>query len=199
MIRLMRRRIANLLLWLIGWKPEGSAPAQAKCIVIAAPHTSNWDFVLMLLFSYHFGVRMQWMGKHSLFHGPMGWLMRRLGGIAIDRRSQNNVVQQMAEEFNRASSLCVVIPPEGTRGYTSYWKSGFYHIAAAAGVPIVLGHLDYQRKVGGLGVAVWPSGDVQGDMDRIRNYYSQCAGRFPHLFGPVRLRDEEGMVEEPAA
>jgi len=187
----MRRLFANLVLKLIGWRAEGEAPAHKKCVLVAAPHTSNWDFVLLLLFSYHFGFKMRWMGKKSLFRGPLGWLLLRLGGVSIDRKSKNNVVQQMAMAFEQSTSLCLVIPPEGTRGLASYWKSGFYHIAREASVPIVLSVLDYEQKVGCIGPAVWPSGDIRADMDIIRPFYTGSSGRFKGAFGPVRLRDED--------
>ena len=121
----MRQLLANLVLRLIGWRSEGTAPEHKKCVLVAAPHTSNWDFVLLLLFSYHFGFRMRWMGKKTLFRGTLGWLLLRLGGVSIDRQSTNNVVQQMAEAFTCLPVLRLVIPPEGTRGRTSHWKSGF--------------------------------------------------------------------------
>ena len=187
----MRKLFANLVLRLIGWRAEGAAPEYKKCVLVAAPHTSNWDFVLLLLFSYHFGFKMRWMGKKRLFHGPLGWLLLRLGGVSVDRQSKNNVVQQMAQAFEHADSLCLVIPPEGTRGLVPYWKSGFYHIAREASVPIVLSVLDYEHKVGRIGFGVWPSGDIRADMDIIRPFYAGKVGRFKGAFGPVRLRDED--------
>ncbi len=196
----MRRLLADLVLKLTGWRSEGEAPSHKKCVLVAAPHTSNLDFFMLLLFSYHFGFKMYWMGKNTLFRGPMGWFMRSLGGVAIDRRSTNNVVQQMAEAFKCMPVLRLVIPPEGTRGRTLYWKSGFYHIAREAGVPIVLTFVDYKRKVGGIGLTVWPSDDIGADMDIIRTFYADKVGRFRGAFGPVRLRDEDQVqASEPAA
>lgn len=199
-MRAMRRRLSSLILRLIGWSASGVPPAQERCVLIAAPHTSNWDLALLLLFANHFGFRLRWMGKHTLFRGPMGWLMRFLGGLPIDRRSRNNVVEQMAARFAEEPELVLVIPPEGTRRAAEYWKSGFYHIARAADVPVLLCFLDYRRKVGGIGPTLWPSGNVKADMDAIRAFYAGKTGRYAHAFGPVRLRaEDEPLAEEPAA
>ncbi len=196
----MRARLATLVLRLLGWRAFGAAPPHAKCVLIAAPHTSNWDLALLLLYSLHFGFRMRWMGKDTLFWGPLGWLLRALGGIPVDRRSSNDMVEQMTERFAAEDALVLVIPPEGTRSWAPCWKSGFYHIARRAGVPIVLSFLDYARKVGGIGPTVWPTGDVAADMAPMRAFYADKHGRFPSAFGPVRLRaEDERLASETAA
>ncbi len=191
------RWIARALLTALGWKIEGETPLHRKYVLIAAPHTSNWDFPLMMLFAWSFGMRISWMGKQSLFHPPYGWIMRLMGGIPIQRKRNNNVVDSMVEAFAQHDRLILVVPTEGTRARTDYWKSGFYHIARGAGVPIVPSYLDFGMKRGGFGPALPMSGDVRRDMELLRGFYAPMKGLFPENFGPVRLREED--VEPPAA
>lgn len=186
----MKRLLAKLYIRLAGWEMEGVRPRSRKIVIIAAPHTSNWDLAYLLAFAVLFGVRISWIGKHTLFRWPMGWLMRRLGGIPVRRHLRENMVDQMARAFTEREELALIVPAEGTRGYVPYWKSGFYHIARTAGVPIVMGFLDYKRKRGGFGEEFMPSGDLKADMDRIRAFYEGMVGKYPEHFGPVRLRDE---------
>lgn len=188
----MRRFLALCILRLSGWRAEGERPAAAKYVVIAAPHTSNWDLLFMLAFAAHFGVRPRFMMKHTVFVGPVGWLMRRLGGIPIERHHARGMVKQMAEAFAAADAMALAVPAEGTRSRVDLWKSGFYRIAREAGVPIVLSYLDYRRKVGGFGPAFLPSGDVRLDMDVVRDFYADKVGRHPELFGEIRLAEEDG-------
>jgi len=184
------RSISSLLLRLCGWRPEGRRPAARRFVLIAAPHTSNWDLPLLLLFAQVYQVRVRWMGKHSLFRGPMGWAMRALGGVPVRRDRSNDLVAQMARTLDESDSIALTVPTEGTRAYTSHWKSGFYHIARRADVPVVLGFLDYSRKRGGLGPEIVLTGNVRDDMDEIRAFYADKQGRYPHLFGEVRLKEE---------
>ncbi len=130
------------------------------------------------------------IGKHTLFAWPYGWLMRFLGGIPIRRDRSENLVQQMARAFEEAESLAIGVPAEGTRSYSPHWKSGFYHIALAAKVPIVMGYVDYARKRVGFGPELVPTGEVTHDMDKIRSFYSDKAGKYPDCFGDVRLKEE---------
>jgi 1-acyl-sn-glycerol-3-phosphate acyltransferase len=192
----MKRLIGRFVLWVSGWKQLSSPPDEPKYVAIAAPHTSNWDLVLLLAVAWVNRVKLSWMGKHTLFRGPLGWLLRRFGGIPIDRRSRHNVVEQMAEVFRQAKRLILAIPPEGTRKHTGHWKSGFYHIARLAQVPIIPGALDYARKEASAGPPILPGEDtLLGDMQRIRAFYAGKLGRFPELMAPIRLHEEEG---EPA-
>lgn len=174
-----------------GWRLVGEIPQPRRFVLIAAPHTSNWDLAYMLAFSWVYGVRINWMGKHTLFRAPMGWLMKRLGGVPIDRRAAHGVVEQMAERFARAEELILAVPPEGTRGRVEHWKSGFYQIAKEAGVPIVLGFLDYEGKRGGMGPALRPTDDVKRDMDFIRAFYRDKVGKHPEGWTEPRLRAED--------
>jgi 1-acyl-sn-glycerol-3-phosphate acyltransferase len=120
----------------------------------------------------------------------MGWFLRKVGGIPVVRHKAGNLVDQMAQVLRDADSLALVVPAEGTRGYVPYWESGFYHIARAADVPIVMSYLDYSRKRGGFGPALLPTGDVRVDMDEIREFYADKVGRYPDQFGAVRLKEE---------
>jgi 1-acyl-sn-glycerol-3-phosphate acyltransferase len=185
------KALANLLLRLGGWTIEGRPPEARKYVLIAAPHTSNWDFIWVLAFAYHFDMKIRWIGKHSLFHWPYGWFMRLLGGISIRRDRRQSLVKQMADALVAADSMCLVVPVEGTRGYVKHWKSGFYHIARTAGVPIVMSFLDYSRKIGGIGPTLVPSGDVRRDMDRLRAFYADKVGKFPEKTSPIQLVEEE--------
>lgn len=162
-----------------GWRVEGELPAEKKIVVIAAPHTSNWDLPLMLAVALHFRTRLRWMGKDALFKPPYGWFMRALGGIPIDRSKSNNVVSQMIDVFDQAPALALAIPPEGTRAKARYWKTGFYNIAHGAGAPIALGFLDYKRKVGGIGMSLQTSGDYERDLALIKEFYAGVTPKFP--------------------
>jgi 1-acyl-sn-glycerol-3-phosphate acyltransferase len=186
----MRKSVARAFLARTSWEPEGERPRPRRFVLIAAPHTSNWDLAYLLALSETFGLRVSWLGKSALFRPPLGPVMRALGGIPVRRDRRNNLVAQVAEAFASASDLALVVPAEGTRGRTEYWKSGFYHMARTAKVPIVCGYLDYARKRGGFGHAFEPSGDVARDMDGVRAFYADKVGKYPECFGPVRLRDE---------
>ncbi len=179
-----------------GWKVEGSAPDIAKCVFIAAPHTSNWDMPHMLGVAWTLGLRVAWMGKKQMFRWPFGRFFKALGGIPIDRSGTNNMVQRVAELFAEADGLYLVVPVEGTRSRTDYWKSGFYHIAREADVHIICSYLDYTHGVTGVGLVLKPSGDLGADMDRLREFYAPYEGRYPKLQGPIRLREEDLLVED---
>jgi 1-acyl-sn-glycerol-3-phosphate acyltransferase len=182
--------LARAFLRMTGWKPEGHRPAARRYVLIAAPHTSNWDLAYLLALAAVLEVKIAWMGKHQLFHGPMGTVMRKLGGVPVRRGRRNDLVQQMADLIREHDSIALTVPAEGTRGYVPHWKSGFYHIASRAEVPIVLGYLDYARKRGGFGPEIIPTGDVRQDMDEIRAFYADKRGRHPELEGAVRLKEE---------
>jgi 1-acyl-sn-glycerol-3-phosphate acyltransferase len=181
---------ARCFLTLTGWQAEGAKPLERRFVLIAAPHTSNWDLAYLLALAVIFEVKISWMGKHALFRPPLGWLMRRVGGIPIVRHRRGDMVSQMAQAFEESESLALVVPAEGTRKYVAHWKSGFYHIARTAKVPIVLGYLDYARRRGGLGPALHPTGEIRRDMDEIRDFYADKVGKYPDQFGEVRLKEE---------
>jgi 1-acyl-sn-glycerol-3-phosphate acyltransferase len=189
----MKKRLARWLLQATGWQLVGERPRCDQYVLIAAPHTSNWDFPLMLLFAAAFDIKVTWMAKHSLFYPPMGLIMRAMGGMPIIRHKNQNVVSAMVQVFERDSHLVLVVPTEGTRERSEYWKSGFYHIARQAQVPIVPSFLDFGRKRGGFGPALTVSSDVRADMQYFRDFYAGMKGRFPSQFGPIRLRDEDSV------
>ncbi|RLA44656.1 MAG: acyltransferase [Gammaproteobacteria bacterium] len=187
----MKQRFARWLLQITGWQFEGARPDYDRYVLIAAPHTSNWDFALMLAFAAAFDIKVTWMAKHNLFFWPMGWFMRAMGGMPIIRHKNTNVVDSMVEIFKTASQLVLVVPTEGTRERTEHWKSGFYHIARQAGVPIVPSFLDFSRKRGGFGPPLETTDDARADMQYFRDFYTGMKGKFPDKFGPIRLREEE--------
>ena len=170
---------AVVLLFLSGWQTQGRGPDIRKYVLIAAPHTSNWDFVFFLLIIFKLSLPVYWMGKRSMFRWPFQGLLKRLGGIPVDRSEKNNVVSAMAKAFENSERLVITIAPSGTRGNVGSWKTGFYHIAREAKVPIVCGFLDYKSKTGGIGPVFQPTGDMEADMADIRSFYSGISGRYP--------------------
>ncbi len=195
---MIKQFLARAWLALSGWALEGPVPPAVRCVVIAAPHTSNWDFVHMLALAWAHGLRPRWMGKASLFVFPFGPVMRRLGGMPIDRSRRGQLVAQCVARLEADPGLMLVVPAEGTRALGTHWRSGFYHIARMARVPVVLGYLDYPRRRGGLDAGFVPTGDVSADMDRIRAFYADKVGRHPASFTPPRLV-EEAQPKQPAA
>ncbi len=173
------RGLAHLMLWLGSWTVRGEVPGARKFVVIAYPHTSNWDVPWTLAISLVNRLHIHWMGKSSLFRGPMGPVMKWLGGIPIVLDESRNVVQQTIDAFNAHDELIIVISPEANRSYVEEWKSGFYHIAHGADVPIVLGFLDYVRREGGYLESFIPSGDLQRDLAEIQAAYRGIQGRYP--------------------
>jgi len=178
-VRTLMRGLALLVFKSAGWNTRGPKPALTKYVIIAAPHTSNWDFVYTLCLAFIYRLNPVIMMKDAWFRWPLGPVFRWLGARPIDRSRANNVVAQSIEQFQRHKSLILVVPPSGTRKRVLYWKTGFYHIANGAGVPIVLGFLDYRRKIGGFGPVVLPTGDIDADMARIRDFYREISGKYP--------------------
>jgi len=162
-----------------GWKAEGVVPEPRKFVLIAAPHTSNWDFVYFIGLTEELALRPHFMGKLSLFRWPLSAFMRQVGGIPVDRSGSRNYVQAMVDEFARRKEFILTIAPEGTRSKTKKWRTGFYHIAVAAKVPMVMGFMDYSRKTGGLGPLIWPTGDFRADMTKVFETYIGCVPKFP--------------------
>lgn len=184
--------------WLsaFGWRLETAPAVHKKFVLIAAPHTSGWDLPFMLSTSFSMRVPISWMGKKELFNPPFGWFLKVLGGIPIDRGARKNVVGWAIEQFDRADRLVLAVPAEGTRAKVQYWKSGFYHIALGARVPIGLGYLDFARKTCGIKGFVTPTGDVRADMDEVRALYRGVVAKYPESNGEPRLREEdEGGVD----
>ncbi len=186
----MRKLLARVILAATRWKTEGERPKAARFVLIAAPHTSNWDLVYLLALAELFDVRVSWMGKDAIFRPPFGRLMKALGGIPVTRSKRTNLVAQATQKFATMPELALVVPAEGTRGAVDYWKSGFYHIARGAEVPIVLGYLDYARRRGGFGPSLRATENVKKDMDQIRAFYADKVAKYPDQFAEPRLREE---------
>lgn len=176
------RGISAAYLKLGGWRTQGDWPSSNeggldKAVLVAAPHTSNWDGLNMLAAAGYYRVKLRWMGKASLTRGPFGWLIKALGCVPIDRSQSNDVVRVMADAFAASKEMLLAIPPEGTRSAVREWKSGFYHIAVAAGVPILLTVLDYGTRRIRLAAVFYPSGDYEADLPLIRAHYADAKGK----------------------
>lgn len=176
------RILSLLFLKLTGWKVSGVLPQEKTFVMIAAPHTSNWDLPYMLTVSFALNAKPYWMGKEQIFNKPFRGLMMWMGGIPIDRSQSNNMVEYTASLLKNSQELVITVPPEGTRSKVTYWKTGFYHIANTAKVPIVLGYLDYKKKVGGIGPVIYPTGDIEQDMLPIKAFYQTITGKNPSLY-----------------
>jgi 1-acyl-sn-glycerol-3-phosphate acyltransferase len=173
------RLFSVVVMKMLGWKVDGVLPPNgSKSVLIAAPHTSNWDFPYTLMTAFVLGLNIRWMGKSSLFTFPFGATMRWLGGVSVDRSQSNNLVAQAAQSLRESTDpMQLVVPPEGTRSKARYWKTGFYYIAHAAQVPIVMAYMDYPRKLAGLGPVLVPTGDIEQDMVTIKAFYAQYQGK----------------------
>ena len=167
-----------------GWKVEGSLPPDGqKSVLIAAPHTSNWDLPYTLMTAFILGLNVYWMGKAEIFKPPFRGVMMWLGGIPVDRDKANNLVAASIDALNAADGpLQLIVPPEGTRSNTRFWKTGFYYIALGAKVPIVMAYMDYDRKRSGLGPVFVPTGEVEADMIKIKAFYAPIKGKHANRF-----------------
>lgn len=181
-VNVLMHWLARLILRLTGWRIVGGVPAAPKYVLIAAPHTSNWDFPVALMVCFALRLRVYWMGKASLFPPLLGAVMRWLGGIPVDRARSGNLVQATIDAYNSNQRLIVIVPPEGTRSKVTQWKTGFYYIAQGAGVPIALGYLDFRRKEAGLSRMFEPTGDIAADMVEIQSFYAGFTGKNPGKF-----------------
>lgn len=175
---------------LAGWKVAGGVPDSKSMIIIAAPHTSNWDLFFLLGAAYSFRLQIHWLVKDTLFIPVLGQILSFLGGVPVDRAKNTNLVSKLAERINASNGLSLVVPPAGTRRYTDYWKSGFYRIAREANIPVVSGYLDYANKEAGLGPSFYLSGNVTEDMDRLRKFYEPLTAKYPEKKSRILLREE---------
>jgi 1-acyl-sn-glycerol-3-phosphate acyltransferase len=153
-----------------------------KAVLIAAPHTSNWDLPFTLFVAFALRLKIYWMGKEELFKPPFRGVMMWLGGIPVQRSAAGNMVAASAEAIREADELMLVVSPEGTRSKALYWKTGFYHIAHTAQVPVAMAFLDYERKHGGLGPMLYTTGDIEKDMLVIKDFYKDKRGKRRDLF-----------------
>jgi 1-acyl-sn-glycerol-3-phosphate acyltransferase len=183
------------LLAISGWKAKTSMDIDVlpkKFVAILAPHTSNWDFIFIVGVLFALGLKFNWFGKKEAFKWPLGAIFKRMGGIPIERSSSHEMVKQTTELIRSQKDIIIGIAPEGTRGTTRYWKSGFYHIARQAEVPIALAFLDYSRKVGGIGTLVETTGDINEDMNVIRSFYTDndFVAKNPRYVGEIALKPQ---------
>jgi 1-acyl-sn-glycerol-3-phosphate acyltransferase len=170
------RFLANICLKMLGWRVEPGTLPPPPYIVIGAPHTSNWDFLFLMCAIFHLRLDVKWMGKHTLFPRGLGWLMRWLGGIPVNRTRAHNMVGKMAELIRSHPDTILCIPPEGTRSAVKEWKTGFYHIASQSGVPVVMAAIDAEQKSLRVLGHVEPSGDVDTDLPQIKKMYINIKG-----------------------
>ena len=180
--------VSKLFFKLTPWRCEVQEPIPKKIVAIGAPHTSNWDFLFMLMIAWSLKRKAYWIGKHTLFKPPVGFITRFLGGIPVDRSARQNTVHQILEEMKSTSEFFLVVTPEGTRKRVEFWKSGFYHIAKEAQIPIVLGFADYEKKRCGLGDSFIPNGDIDADFERIRLFYAPIHAKYPERFNSNGVR-----------
>ena len=178
-VRPIMRLMSLFFLKCIGWQVEGERPNIPQYVMIAAPHTSNWDFVIAQAMVFVYRVNIQIMMKDTWFFWPLGPIFRWLGVMPIGRSKANNVVAQCIADFKQREEKVLMVPPSGTRKKVLYWKTGFYHIARGAGVPIVMGFLDYRRKRGGIGPVFHPTGNIDRDMETIGAFYRDISGKYP--------------------
>jgi 1-acyl-sn-glycerol-3-phosphate acyltransferase len=165
------------VLRLLGWRIEGNLPDVSKAVVIVAPHTTNWDFIVGIAAKFALGLQASWLGKHTLFRAPFGGLMRWLGGLPVDRSRPHDVVAQSVEQFAARDRLVLGISPEGTRKPVPRWRTGFYHIAAGAQVPIVPVAFDWSRRTLDIGPTVLPGGDMDADLAALDAFFAPARGR----------------------
>ena len=193
----MLRSLIARAFWLTSrWTLRTSPAPSQPTILIGAPHTSNWDFVLMLGIAWRLGIDVRWLGKKSLFTSWRGPLMRGLGGVPVDRSDPGRVVADMVRQVHAGEVFGLVVTPDGTRKGHSHWKSGFYRIARETGMPVTLGYVDRTTMTTGLGPTLEMTGDVAADMDRIRAFYADKSGFHPQHRIEPRLRDEAGLADE---
>jgi 1-acyl-sn-glycerol-3-phosphate acyltransferase len=178
-VNTLLRGISLTYLKLTGWKVEGLRPRESEqCVLIAAPHTSNWDLPLTLMVAFVLRLNLYWMGKDSIFIAPFGGLMKWLGGIPVDRSKSTNLVAESSQALRDADGpIHLIVPPEGTRSKVRFWKTGFYYIALGAKVPIVMAYMDYEQKRAGMGPVLMPSGDIEKDMLVIKAFYAPFKGK----------------------
>jgi len=184
------RRAARAALAIAGWRVEIATPPGPRCVIVVYPHTSNWDFLVGYLAKVAAGLPVHWAGKDTLFRWPVAGLLRRMGGIPVNRRERTGFVAQLAREMSSRTRMWLAIAPEGTRSYTDHWKSGFYRLAMDARVPVGLAYIDWRERVVGLETYLQLTGDVAADLERIRAAYAGKVGRRPEQASAIRFRPE---------
>jgi 1-acyl-sn-glycerol-3-phosphate acyltransferase len=174
---LFTRWLGRTVLRLGGWTMAGDFPDERKLVILAAPHSSAWDAVWGLAAKLAMGIRIVFIGKQELFRGPLGWFLRRVGAIPVDRARAHGVVDQVVERFADKHTMWFVLAPEGTRKRVENWKSGFWHIARDAGVPVVCAYFHYPTKTIGIGAVMHMTTNLKADMAMVRDYYRPWIGK----------------------
>ncbi|MCH8942665.1 MAG: lysophospholipid acyltransferase family protein [Bacteroidetes bacterium] len=182
--------ISKILLKILGWKVVLKLPTQKKYVVIAVPHTSNWDFFFFILLLWSTRIKFEWPGKHTIFKGPIGYILKKMGGIPIDRSIKNNLVNKIVEKFINKEEYIFLVAPEGTRSKTKYWKAGFYYIAKSVNVPIVLGFIDYATKTLGFNKSFFPSEKLEDDLNLLKDFYASKTGLHPEKYGEPKFQQK---------
>ena len=186
-IRMMKKILSKIIFWLIGWEVIGISDYPKKCIVVAAPHTSNWDFLIGRCYGYIVDITPKYLIKSELFFPVLGTLFKWDGGIPVYRKSQHNIVDQIVAKFNNADKLILGIAPEGTRKRVEKWKTGFYHIANNANLPILLLAMDYKNKKVGIINQFIPTDDIEKDILFIQDQFKNIEGKIPENYNPIIL------------
>lgn len=194
LLRPLLHWVSRFILRVAGWKVERRLPDTDKYVMIAAPHTSNWDFVYTLLVCFSLKLNVYILGKKEIVEWPFGRIFLWLGIIPIDRSRSSNTVDQVVEAFESTDRLVLIVTPSGTRSKVRRWKTGFYHIARGAGVPLAFAYIDYARKRTGIGGWMTPTGDLDADMMRINSFYVGIVGR--HSVPPVEYVSQEATLQE---
>ena len=176
------RKLSIFFLKLFGWNYELSSKLPDKSVICVAPHTSNWDYVIGMLFYKTIGGKPHVLMKKEMFFFPLGSIFKALGALPVDRKKRTSISDQMVEQFNSRSRFHLAISPEGTRKKNAEWKTGFYYIALKAGVPITIAFIDYSKKEVGFKDIFYPTGDVDSDIEKIKNYYKDVQAKYPENF-----------------
>jgi len=176
------RKIYTFVLKLFKWNYELSVKIPDKSVICVAPHTSNWDFIIGMIFYKSIGGKPYVLMKKEWFFFPLGYLLKSIGALPVDRKKRTSVSEQMVEVFNSKNNFQLAIAPEGTRSKNAQWKTGFYYIALNAGVPITLAYIDYSKKEVGVKKIFYPTGDIENDIEIIKNYYKDVRAKYPKRF-----------------
>jgi len=186
--------VQNFFRWLLrirGWKLiDKPLPMDKKAVIIFAHHTSNWDFPTMLMAKFAYGLEVRYLGKHTLFAPPFGWFFKALGGLPVVRHENQDIVDQIVSLINASDNIYLALSPEGTRSYTPYWKTGFYHIALRANIPIVMFYLDTRTKTIGFSDLLPVSGDMEADFQKINEYYKGKEGFIPENASIIQTKQK---------
>jgi len=181
----MLSALAKLLMWICGWTPVGEIPPLKKAVFIASPHTSNWDGFWLIVYGFSFDIRFSILAKHTVFWWPLGSFLRALGAMPLDRSHSSSTVQQLVNMFAEKEHFFLALAPEGTRKKMPYWKTGFYQIAVAAKVPIVLAFIDYEHRTMGIGIQIDPVDGIEVNLEKMRKFYAPFKPCRPERLGPV--------------